>query len=52
MLLPLITKKIYDCNYSEFVLSVLLIDGYIESNQKPKTKTKKPIFFMLPLKSQ
>ena len=56
------SKNSYDCNMkmsifvllfcSAFVLLILKIDGDIESNPGPKTKTKKPIFFMLSLECQ
>ena len=56
------SKNSYDCNvetlifllffYSTFVFLILLMDGDIESNPGPKTKTKKTNFFMLPLECQ
>ena len=47
-------KNFYDCNmkiliffffYGAFVFLILLMDGNIESNPEPKTKTKVPNFF-------
>ena len=56
------SKNSYDCNvetlifllffYSIIVFLILLVDGDIESNPGPKTKTKKTNFFMLPLECQ
>ena len=40
------TNNSYDCKYIEFVFLILLMDGDIESNQKPEIKTKNPVFFM------
>ena len=49
-------KNSYGCNmkiviffffYSAFVFLILLLDGDIESNLGPKTKTEKPNFFSL-----